>query len=36
VISLFNQLNLGQPNIELLQWAHDYYYNTNVKPLEKN
>jgi hypothetical protein len=36
VISLFNQLNLGQPNIELLQWAHNYYYNTNVKPLEKN
>jgi hypothetical protein len=35
VISLFNQLDLGTPNVELIKWAHDFYYKTNVKPLEK-
>jgi hypothetical protein len=33
VVVLFEQLNLGDPNLDLIGWAFDRYYQTNIAPI---
>lgn len=33
VVELFNTLDLGKPNLDLIKWAHRHYYEFNIKPL---
>jgi hypothetical protein len=36
ILEIFTKLNLGEPNLDLIGWAYDHYYASNIIPVGIN